>query len=116
MNVDASRSVRIFSGILSILGSVTVATNLIGLVRFGSEVPARDVLALVYGAAALVAGGSLWRRSATARAAYLAWCITIPLFLMTFPSALDPYLIPGYLGAIGVLAWGYSFVRRHTPR
>lgn len=115
-DAGVSRAARAFAVFFIILGSATILTNLAGLARSGSDGLLRAMLAGLYGVAAVVAGGGLWKQSKVARSAYLAWCMTIPLFMMTFPEAINPYLIPAYIGALVVLAWGYSFVSRHTRR
>lgn len=109
-----SRAARAFAAFLVVLGASTIAANLAGLAQSGSDDLARVMIAMLYGVAAVAAGGALWNHAKHARLAYLFWCITIPLFMVTFPEAMDPYLIPAYIGALVMLAWGYSFVSRHT--
>jgi hypothetical protein len=116
METETPRAARAFAAFLVVLGVATISTNLAGLARSGSDDLSRLMLAVLYGVAAVVAGGGLWKQSKVARSAYLIWCMTIPPFMMTFPEALNPYLIPAYLGALVILAWGYSFVSRYARR
>jgi hypothetical protein len=116
MGDRTTRGVRVFAAFLVLLGGATIATNLLGLVQYGIDSLPRGVLALAYGCAAVVCGATLWRGSHLARPSYLVWCLTIPLFMLTFQESWDPYLIPAYIGTIALLAWGYSVISRHTRR
>jgi hypothetical protein len=116
MSNTTPRGLRIFGAFLVLLGGATIATNLLGLVHYGLDSLPRAVLTLTYGCAAVVCGASLWRGSRLAHASYLIWCLTIPLFMLTFQEAFDPYLIPAYVGAIVLLGWGYSTISRQTRR
>lgn len=116
MRDRTTRGMRVFAALLVLVGGATIATNLLGLVQYGIDSLPRGVLALAYGCAALVCGATLWRGSQLARPSYLVWCLTIPLFMLTFRESLDPYLIPAYIGATALLAWGYSIISRHTRR
>jgi hypothetical protein len=115
MNSDLlPRHNKTIASFFLLLGIVTTAADSIGFVRFGSLSPYRESVALLYGIASTVTGVALWLRSHFARYAYLAWCSTIPLFVLTYPEARDPYLLPSYVGLIAILAWVYSRVFRHS--
>jgi hypothetical protein len=100
--------------VLVVVGCATIAANLIGLLREPGDGLARPAIAFVYGIAAVAAGVGLRRRMRSSRLAYLVWCMTIPLFAMTFREARDAYLIPSYIVLLFLLARGYVLVSRYS--
>jgi hypothetical protein len=74
----------------------------------------QTAIAIGYGIAAIVAGIQIWRRMSGARRAYLAWCATIVLYLMTIPKLFVWYSAPAFLVAALLLGWGYRYISRNV--
>ena len=102
---------QIVAALFAILGVATIAFNAlaIALGRAGSS----GVLAvgLLYSVAALLTARDIWNRTALAPKAFVAWCLSVVLFMSVLfyedPDLADPLLIPSgiLLFAIFYLGW-----------
>ena len=105
---------RLLGAGLLVLGGASIAANG-AVVALSHEVSmARANLAIAYGLAALAAGMLLWRSAPGAQRAYLVWCLTIGLYVLTFPALIVAYAIPGFIVAVLILSWGYRYISRHV--
>lgn len=111
---EPSRGVRTLAAVLIVVGLASMLTNgaAIGLGR--ALIGVQTALAIAYGITAIAAGDLLWRRSAGACRAYLAWCGTLCAYLMTMPELFVWYLLPGFLLAALVLVWGYRYISQNV--
>jgi hypothetical protein len=105
---------RTLATALLILGLASILTNGAAVVLSREMSSVQAVLAVAYGIAAIVAGSLAWRRAPAARGAYLAWCVTITLYLATIPKLFAWYSLPAAMVAAFLLGWGYRYISRNV--
>jgi hypothetical protein len=119
--VSESRPVGItlLSLLLGFLGAATLITYAIAVLRFPSESVDELFLTLLgvgSAAAAILSAWLLWRVSAHAPKAFLAWCLSTIVFDIVLASGIsemrDPLMLPSYVLAVVLFAWGYRYTRR----
>ena len=103
---------RSVATILIFLGSVSVVTSIASMTQSRAISTIQMALATMYGVAAIATGLLLWRRSAGARTAYLLWCVTVLLYVMTVPELIRWPALPGLVAAVGILSWCYRYISR----
>jgi hypothetical protein len=114
--VETGQGHRLAAGFFGILGAATLISLATAIVLSRAGPLEELAVAFLYGASALMTAYGLWYKTRLALIAYVSWCLTIAVFMAAViyhePALLDPWLVPGFLGAIAALYFGWRAILR----